>query len=308
MYRDIDIDEFTDEESADYNWPTESTDETWRRLSNYYMTSEISNDSPYPPIEDCIPFKLNLDDEVFIVWGELLSSPGTFAPNQRVKIVVNKCAIEYGDDKRSPNRGFWVSWSWPWQPDDIDHVWYKLEHPAKEYADYAKKGIEFTYTYLGIYDAILGSDVTTMRGCKFANESSIMDLYEEYSNLPIEMKTSRVETLFDLDWMTEYNSTILDYLENVLVKSCALYKSIMNYNVSVRLIHLLYTASNSMNLFHYFLCRSTLLANLYVILLALLLVSRNQIMIVNLRLQLPNLQRRNHWLVLILMFILVRKK
>jgi len=306
MYRDIDIDEFTDEESADYNWPTESTDETWRRLSNYYMTSEISNDSPYPPIEDCIPFKLNLDDEPFIVWGELLSSPGTFAPNQRVKIAVNKCAIEYGDDKRSPNRGFWVSWSWNWQPDD--NVWYKLEHPAKEYADYAKKGIEFTYTYLGIYDAILGSDVTTMRGRKFANQSSIMDLYQEYTNLPIEMKTSRVDMLFDLDWMTEYNSTILDYLDSVLVKSCALYKSIMNYNVSVRLIHLLCTASNSMNLFHYFLCRSTLLANLYVILLALLLVSRNQIMIVNLRLQLPNLQRRNHWLVLILMFILVRKK
>jgi hypothetical protein len=265
------------------------------------MTSEISNDSPYPPIEDCIPFKLNLDDEPFIVWGELLSSPGTFAPNQRVKIAVNKCAIEYGDDKRSPNRGFWVSWSWNWQPDD--NVWYKLEHPAKEYADYAKKGIEFTYTYLGIYDAILGSDVTTMEEeeeevvvvmdglvepvVKFANQSSIMDLYQEYTNLPIEMKTSRVEMLFDLDWMTEYNLTILDYLDSVLVKSCALYKSILDYNVSVRLIHLLYTASNSMNLLHYFLCRSTLLANLYVILLALLLASRNQIIIVNLRLHKP---------------------
>ena len=221
------VSSLSEEESEPYDWPHADEGQIWRHITNFYVTAVVGEEIDTPSPDMYIPIKLSksdadTDEDQFMIWGELFSIYPQ-EPTKFVKFQSSNFAMDNGgDDRRCPNRGYWV--------EDQQSYWYKLEDPAPAFEPLAIPWFKFTYTFLSIYDTI--QYIYDNKRGKF----SIMEMYNKYTSLPPREKSYRGITLFDIEWMEEHRLIVLDYLANYTIRgftaSSKLYKSIENFKAA----------------------------------------------------------------------------
>ena len=175
-----------------FNW-ARNEDQEWRCVTNFRLMGLLGN----PHHLEITPL-----NTVFILCGELKSTPQSIRRNIQVKVHVKMHAIDLGRESNDPERGAWLI--------DIHGTLYKLDTPHPEYQQLADMLLVKTEKLLRFYDVM-----------RFQTNSEQITAYnevtEKYScNWTLQRIYHQAKLAFDLKFVQDNVTFVLEALSPIL--------------------------------------------------------------------------------------------